>query len=222
MRRCLVSNGTARRCHQRCLLVLAQLMRSMERPPTIERRRVVAQLATKGRVVRRIAGDLAVRLEHADEGEDLVLADHRDVLPLLLRRHIRDEAGVREDRELAHLSHNDEKARRKRRRTADAGHRGRLDTRGMERQQTRGTRAKVGAPREDSSRGLPVRERQQREGRKRRLDDVRSARGEARRAHGASVGDTWRARCSQFVLQLFLLQAPRCKFMRWALSLPLM
>ena len=76
-------------------------MRSMERPPTIERRRVVARLATKGRVVRRIAGDLAVRLEHADEGEDLVLADHRDVLPLLLRRHIRDEAGVREDRELA-------------------------------------------------------------------------------------------------------------------------
>ena len=36
-----------------------------------------------------------------DEGEDLQLADHRDVAPLLLRRHIRDVAAVREERVLA-------------------------------------------------------------------------------------------------------------------------
>ena len=44
-------------------------------------------------VVRHVARDLDVRLEHADEGEDLQVA-------LLLRRHIRDVAAVREDRVL--------------------------------------------------------------------------------------------------------------------------
>ena len=50
-----------------------------------------------------VARELAVRLEHADadEGEDLQPADHRDVVPLLLRRHIRDVAAVREERVLA-------------------------------------------------------------------------------------------------------------------------
>jgi hypothetical protein len=51
--------------------------------------------------VRHVARDLAVRLEHADEGEDLQLADHWDVAPLLLRRHIRDVAAGREERVLA-------------------------------------------------------------------------------------------------------------------------
>ena len=64
-------------------------------------RRVVAREAARRRVVRHVARDLAVRLEHADEGEDLQLADHRDVVPLLLRRHIRDVAAVREERVLA-------------------------------------------------------------------------------------------------------------------------
>ena len=58
-------------------------------------------IAGSTRVVRHVAQDLAVRLEHADEGEDLQLADHRDVVPLLLRRHIRDVAAVREERVLA-------------------------------------------------------------------------------------------------------------------------
>ena len=35
---------------------------------------------------------LAVRLKHADEGEDLELANERDVVPLLLRRAARDVA----------------------------------------------------------------------------------------------------------------------------------
>ena len=64
-------------------------------------RRVVAREAARRRVVRHVARDLAVRLEHADEGGDLQLADHRDVVPLLLRRHIRDRAAVREERVLA-------------------------------------------------------------------------------------------------------------------------
>ena len=58
-------------------------------------------IAGSTRVVRHVARDLAVRLEHADEGEDLQLADHRDDVPLLLRRHIRDVAAVREERVLA-------------------------------------------------------------------------------------------------------------------------
>ena len=60
-----------------------------------------ARQAARRRVVRHVARDLAVRLEHADECEDLQLADHRDVVPLLLRGHIRDVATVREERVLA-------------------------------------------------------------------------------------------------------------------------
>jgi len=44
--------------------------------------------------VRHVARYLAVRLEHSDEGEDLQLA-------LLLRRHLREVAAVREERVLA-------------------------------------------------------------------------------------------------------------------------
>ena len=51
--------------------------------------------------MRHVAQDLVVRLEHADEGEDLQLADHRDVVPLLLRRHIRDVAAVQKELVLA-------------------------------------------------------------------------------------------------------------------------
>ena len=58
-------------------------------------------IAGSTRVVRHVAQDLAVRLEHADEGEDLQLADHRDVVPLLLRRHIRDVAAVQKELVLA-------------------------------------------------------------------------------------------------------------------------
>ena len=65
-------------------------------------RKVVAREAARRRVVRHVARDLAVvRLEHSDEGEDLQLADHRGVAPLLLRRHIRDVAAVQEVRVLA-------------------------------------------------------------------------------------------------------------------------
>ena len=65
-------------------------------------RRLVGREAARRRVVvQHVAQDLAVRLEHSDEGEDLQLADHRDVVPLLLRRHIRDVAAVREERVLA-------------------------------------------------------------------------------------------------------------------------
>ena len=46
--------------------------------------------------MRDLSWDLTVRLEHADEDKDLELADHRDVVPLLLRRHVLDEATVRE------------------------------------------------------------------------------------------------------------------------------
>ena len=42
-------------------------------------RRVVARVAARRRVVRHVARDLAVRLEHADKGEDLYLADRRNV-----------------------------------------------------------------------------------------------------------------------------------------------
>merc|ERR1719454_82617 len=41
------------------------------------------------------ASALAVGLEHANEGEDLELADERDVVPLLLRGHVLDVATVR-------------------------------------------------------------------------------------------------------------------------------
>ena len=58
-------------------------------------------IAGSTRVVRHVARDLAVRLEHSDEGEDLQLADHRGVVPLLLRRHIRDVAAVQEELVLA-------------------------------------------------------------------------------------------------------------------------
>ena len=44
--------------------------------------------------MRHVARDLAIRLEHTDEGEDLQLA-------LLLQRHIRDVAAVREEHVLA-------------------------------------------------------------------------------------------------------------------------
>ena len=63
--------------------------------------RVVAREAARRRVVRHVARNLAVRLEHADEGEDLQLTDHRDVVPLLLRRHIRDVAAVQKELVLA-------------------------------------------------------------------------------------------------------------------------
>ena len=53
-----------------------------------------ARQAARRRVVRHVARYLAVRLEHSDEGEDLQLA-------LLLRRHLRDVAAVREERVLA-------------------------------------------------------------------------------------------------------------------------
>ena len=53
-----------------------------------------ARQATRRRVVRHVARYLAVRLEHSDEGEDLQLA-------LLLRRHLRDVAALREERVLA-------------------------------------------------------------------------------------------------------------------------
>ena len=58
-------------------------------------------IAGSTRVVRHVAQDLGVRLEHADEGEDLQLADHRGVVPLLLRRHLRDAAAVQKELVLA-------------------------------------------------------------------------------------------------------------------------
>ena len=61
-------------------------------------RRVVARDAARLGVVRDLSGDLAVRLEHAHEHEDLELADHRDVVPLLLRGHVLDVAAVRHGR----------------------------------------------------------------------------------------------------------------------------
>merc|ERR1719387_3404400 len=84
------------------LLLLRLLREDVERLVEVEEdlravaldRRVVARLAARGRVVRHVAGDLAVRLEHADEGEDLELADHRDVVPLLLRRRSRRSRGT--------------------------------------------------------------------------------------------------------------------------------
>merc|ERR1711998_92867 len=59
-----------------------------------DERRVVARDATRLGVVWNLSGDLAVGLEHAHEGKDLELADHRDVVPLLLRGHISHEAAV--------------------------------------------------------------------------------------------------------------------------------
>ena len=53
------------------------------------------------RVAGRVAGALAVRLEHADGDEDLELADERDVVPLLLRRDARDVAAVGQELVLA-------------------------------------------------------------------------------------------------------------------------
>ena len=53
-----------------------------------------ARQAARRRVVRHVARYLAVRLEHSDEGEDLQLS-------LLLRRHLREVAAVREERVLA-------------------------------------------------------------------------------------------------------------------------
>merc|ERR1719258_960825 len=41
-----------------------------------------------------IAGTLAVGLEHADESDNLQLAEERDVVPLLLGRAVRDVAAV--------------------------------------------------------------------------------------------------------------------------------
>mmetsp|Transcript_5646 Transcript_5646/g.35049 ORF Transcript_5646/g.35049 Transcript_5646/m.35049 type:complete len:287 (-) Transcript_5646:27-887(-) len=61
-------------------------------------RRVVARDSARLGVVRDLSRDLAVRLEHADEGEDLELADHRDVVPLLLRGDVLDVAAVRHGR----------------------------------------------------------------------------------------------------------------------------
>ena len=61
-------------------------------------RRVVARDSARLGVVRDLSRDLAVGLEHADEDKDLELADHRDVVPLLLRGHVLDEATVREGR----------------------------------------------------------------------------------------------------------------------------
>ena len=52
-------------------------------------------------VALRVAGALAVRLEHADGHEDLELADGRDVVPLLLGRHAGDVAAVRREPVLA-------------------------------------------------------------------------------------------------------------------------
>ena len=60
-----------------------------------DERRVVAGDAAGLGVVGHLAGDLAVGLEHAHEGEDLELADHGDVVPLLLGGHVGDEAAVR-------------------------------------------------------------------------------------------------------------------------------
>ena len=72
------------------------------RAAALDRRVVAREAAARRRVVRHVARDLAVRLEHhTDEGEDLQLADHRDVVPLLVRRHIHDVAAVREERVLA-------------------------------------------------------------------------------------------------------------------------
>ena len=52
-------------------------------------------------VALRVAGALAVRLEHADGREDLELADGGDVVPLLLGRHAGDVAAVRREPVLA-------------------------------------------------------------------------------------------------------------------------
>ena len=52
-------------------------------------------------VALRVAGALAVRLEHADGHEDLELADGGHVVPLLLGRHAGDVAAVRREPVLA-------------------------------------------------------------------------------------------------------------------------
>ena len=52
-------------------------------------------------VALRVAGALAVRLEHADGHEDLELADGGNVVPLLLGRHAGDVAAVRREPVLA-------------------------------------------------------------------------------------------------------------------------
>ena len=52
-------------------------------------------------VALRVAGALAVRLEHADGHGDLELADRREVVPLLLGAHAGDVAAVRREEVLA-------------------------------------------------------------------------------------------------------------------------
>ena len=86
--------------------------------------RVVARLAALGvvRVRLREAGALAVRLEHAHRREDLELADHGDVRPLLLGRAARDVAPVGQDRVVARDDVADEVARRLHEEAEEAGH----------------------------------------------------------------------------------------------------
>ena len=52
-------------------------------------------------VALRVAGALAVRLEHADGHGDLELADGREIIPLLLGAHASDVAAVRSEEVLA-------------------------------------------------------------------------------------------------------------------------
>ena len=106
-RACLDLGGrptpSSRHATNRTLATNPEVERDLAEAGAARDRRVVARLAALHvvRVARRVAGALAVRLEHADRNQDLELADERDVVPLLLRRDARDVAAVGQELVLA-------------------------------------------------------------------------------------------------------------------------